>query len=80
MSLFPGVLTDILYPTFTMHSSFEMLHSQAEKSRDIPSHSLLLESFYEVPKQYALPRVIYSQNIEWNSPYVQLIQQVNKQK
>lgn len=70
--IIPSTLTEIIRPSFSMHSSFSSLHQYALTSEGI-SDIGLLEKIYSIPDCFANPHIIHSNSVEWNTPYAKIV-------
>ena len=70
--ILPSSLTEIIRPSFSMHSSFASLHQFALTSEGI-SDIRLLEKIYSIPDTFAYPHIIHSNSVEWKAPYAKIV-------
>lgn len=78
MTLLPSSISEIVYPSFSMHSSFGILHESAKVCSEYESDLSLLKKYFAIPESYSYPRVVYSNTVEWNNAYATIVRkQIN---
>ena len=75
MGILPTVITTIVFPAITMHTSFQSLHEDIRRSAELESDEVLLMKFYRIPESFAEPRVIHKPSVRWNTPYSTVVSQ-----